>query len=73
MLGGMWHNIDESANLYSHIGNQYVRFIENDIKGINQSQDSVMLLFIIYSKNAESYHKYVYSAMFLSALFVIAD
>lgn len=29
MLGGMWHNIDESANLYSHIGKQYDRFIEN--------------------------------------------
>ena len=40
--------------------------------GITLPQDSAILLFIIYSKYTQSYHKDICSTMIIAALFVIA-
>ena len=54
---------DESANLYSHYGNQC---------GMNLLQDPAKSLMGIHSEDSSSYYNATYSIVFIAILFIIA-
>ena len=59
-----------NANLYNHFGNQVWWFLRK--LGISLPQGPEIPFLSIYSKDAQSYHKDICSAMFIGALFIIS-